>query len=64
MPWSIRYNVQTFISSVKGTLMIDPLSLNDFPEIELGKNFKVDVIIKNTNESQTYGTKTSQSEKK
>ena len=44
--------------------MIDPLSLNDFPEIELGKNFKVDVIIKNTNESQTYGTKTSQSEKK
>lgn len=57
------YGVQTLVSSSNGAVMIDPLSLNDFPEVEVGRTLRVDV--KTSDNSQSYGTKTTtQSERK
>ena len=63
------YNVQTLISSANGTIMIDPLSLNDFPEVQVGQTFNVDVTLTSSaseqaNESSSYATKTQQAERK
>jgi len=57
------------ISSANGTIMIDPLSLNDFPEVQVGQTFNVDVTLTSSaseqaNESSSYATKTQQAERK
>ena len=59
----IPYVDQTLVMRSSGAVMIDPLSLNDFPEVRVGSTLQIEVKLPGNNDSSSYGTKTSSERK-